>query len=384
MLTLPGERRSIGIVRLFVGGLAARLGLGYETMDDLQLALESVLLKASSAAEITLEATIDGRRGLPDRSARSRATRSSRTRPGRTSSISAACSRRSSPGAESTTRDDGCWLRLDVLRPGRQRSSLSPEPAVSLSPSQLEENELLRAYHERGDQSARDRLVEANLPLARAIARRYAGRGEQLDDLVQVASIGLIKAIDRFDLERGVYFRTYAVPTIVGEIKRHFRDRAWAVHVPRRLKELNQMLSSLIQDLSAQLERSPTIAELAEAAGVEEEEVVEALESSRAYTAESLMAPAEEGSDLDRLQTLGVVEEAFERTEDRHLLATGLEALEPRERRIIQLRFQDGLTQTQIANELGISQMHVSRLIRRALETMREELERGGVDAEER
>ena len=255
---------------------------------------------------------------------------------------------------------------------------------MNLSPNQLEENELLRAYHERGDQSARDKLVEANLPLARAIARRYAGRGEQLDDLVQVASIGLIKAIDRFDLERGVYFRTYAVPTIVGEIKRHFRDRAWAVHVPRRLKELNQMLSSLIQDLSAQLERSPTIAELAEAAGVEEEEVVEALESSRAYTAESLMAPAEEGSDLDRLQTLGVVEEAFERTEDRHLLATGLEALEPRERRIIQLRFQDGLTQTQIANELGISQMHVSRLIRRALETMREELERGGVDAEER
>ena len=156
---------------------------------------------------------------------------------------------------------------------------------MSLSPNQVEETELLRAYHERGDTSARDKLVEANLPLARAIARRYAGRGEQLDDLVQVASIGLIKAIDRFDLERGVFFRTYAVPTIVGEIKRHFRDRAWAVHVPRRLKELNQMLSSLIQDMSAQLERSPTIAELAEAAGVEEEEVVEALESSRAYTA---------------------------------------------------------------------------------------------------
>ena len=157
---------------------------------------------------------------------------------------------------------------------------MSPGSQQSLSPSQLEENELLRAYHERGDASARDRLVEANLPLARAIARRYAGRGEPLEDLVQVASIGLIKAIDRFDLERGVFFRTYAVPTIVGEIKRHFRDRAWAVHVPRRLKELNQMLSSLIQDLSAQLERSPTVAELAQAAGVEEEEVVEALESS--------------------------------------------------------------------------------------------------------
>jgi RNA polymerase sigma-B factor len=144
------------------------------------------------------------------------------------------------------------------------------------------------------------------------------------------------------------------------------------------------MLSSLIQDMSAQLERSPTIPELAEAAGVEEEEVVEALESSRAYTAESLTAPAEEGSELDRMQMLGVVEEAFERTEDQQLLAAGIQALGPRERKIIQLRFYEGLTQTQIANQLGISQMHVSRLIRRALETMREELERGGVDAEER
>jgi RNA polymerase sigma-B factor len=176
---------------------------------------------------------------------------------------------------------------------------------MTLGPTQAEENELLRAYHEHGDEKARDRLVEANLPLARAIARRYAGRGEHLDDLVQVASIGLIKAIDRFDLERGVYFRTYAVPTIVGEIKRHFRDRAWAVHVPRRLKELNQMLSSLIQDMSAELGRSPTIAELAEAAGVEEEDVVEALESSRAYTAESLNAPAEEGSEPSRRRLSG-------------------------------------------------------------------------------
>jgi RNA polymerase sigma-B factor len=243
---------------------------------------------------------------------------------------------------------------------------------------------LLRAYREKGDVAARDRLIESFIPVVRSIAYRYAGRGEQLDDLEQVASVGLIKAIERFDLDRDVELMTYVFPTVVGELKRHFRDRGWSVTVPRRLKELHYRLSRLIEELTATLGRSPTIAELAEEAGVDEEEVVEALESSRAYTAESLMAPAEEGSDLDRLQTLGVVEEQFERTEDRHLLATGLEALEPRERRIIQLRFQDGLTQTQIANELGISQMHVSRLIRRALETMREELERGGVDAEER
>ncbi len=253
---------------------------------------------------------------------------------------------------------------------------------MTLTPSQIEETELLRAYHERGDEGARDRLVEANLPLVRAIARRYAGRGEQLEDLVQVASIGLVKAIDRFDLERGVFFRTYAVPTIVGEIKRHFRDRAWAVYVPRRLKELNLMLSRLIEDMSAALERSPTIAELAEAAGVEEEEVVEALESSRAYRAESLSAPVEEGLELDRLEALGKVDEGFERAEDQQLLSSGLGALDDRERAIIKLRFYDGLTQTQIANTLGISQMHVSRLIRRALDSLRDELEQGGVDRE--
>jgi RNA polymerase sigma-B factor len=254
---------------------------------------------------------------------------------------------------------------------------------MTLSPDQIEETELLRAYHERGDLAARDRLVEANLPLARAIARRYARRGEPLEDLVQVAAIGLIKAVDRFDIERGVYFRTYAVPTIVGELKRHFRDRAWAVHVPRRLKELSQELSTLIEQLSSTLNRSPTIAELAEAAGIEEEEVLEALESRQAYSAESLSAPSEEGSELDRLQALGAVDEAFDQIERKHVLGPSLEVLDERDRRIIHLRFQEGLTQTQIAKELGISQMHVSRLIRRALEKMREELERGGVDAVE-
>ena len=254
---------------------------------------------------------------------------------------------------------------------------------MSLTLSRLEETELLRAYHEHGEESARDRLVEANLPLARAIARRYAGRGEPFEDLVQVASIGVIKAIDRFDVTRGVFFQTYAVPTIVGEIKRHFRDRAWAVYVPRRLKELNQRLSKLIEEMTATLGRSPTIAELAEAAGAEEEEVIEALESSRAYRAESLTAPEGDDSDVHRFRALGVAEEAYDRAEDQALLESGLQALDEREQDIIRLRFYEGLTQTQIANALGISQMHVSRLIRRALETMRAQLE-GDTDADER
>jgi RNA polymerase sigma-B factor len=245
---------------------------------------------------------------------------------------------------------------------------------VSALPKEAQ-RELLRAYHENGDGGARDRLIEENLPLVRAIARRYVGRGEQLDDLVQVGSIGLIKAIDRFDLERGVDLQTYAIPTIVGEIKRHFRDRGWAVHVPRRLKELNLKLARLVEQLSGQLGRSPTIQELAGAAGTDEEEVVEALESGHAYSTDSLSAGADDDSELDRMRSLGSADEGYAVAEDRDLLTFGLQALDERERRIIHLRFFEGLTQSQIALEVGISQMHVSRLIRRALEKMREEIE---------
>ena len=150
------------------------------------------------------------------------------------------------------------------------------------------DRELLRAYHEGGDLAAREQLIERYMSLVRSLARRYAYRGEQLDDLVQIGAIGLIKAIDRFDVDRGVELTTYATPNIIGEIKRHFRDRGWAVRVPRGLQELNVQLSRIVEQLTVQLARSPTIPELAKAAGVEEEEVLEALESGRAYTSLSL------------------------------------------------------------------------------------------------
>jgi RNA polymerase sigma-B factor len=234
-------------------------------------------------------------------------------------------------------------------------------------------SELLRAYHERGDLAARDRLVEEHLPLVRSLARRYAGRGEPLDDLVQVGSIGLIKAIDRFDLDRGVELSTYAIPTIVGELKRHFRDTGWAVHVPRRLKELSLRLNHAIEEVGTILGRSPTVAELAIEVEAEEEEVIEALDASRAYTAVSLSAPADEDGAV-RLDLIGVDEAGYETSEHRAELLPGLQSLDERDRRILRLRFSEGMTQSQIAREVGISQMHVSRLIRRALETMRHEL----------
>jgi RNA polymerase sigma-B factor len=245
------------------------------------------------------------------------------------------------------------------------------------SVSETDRRALLRAYREDGDLAARERLIEGLIPVVRSIAYRYAGRGEQIDDLEQVASVGLIKAIDRFDLDRDVELMTYVFPTVVGELKRHFRDRGWSVTVPRRLKELHYRLSRLIEELTATLERSPTISELAQDAGVDEEEVVEALEVGRAYASRSLTRAldSDDGGRVELIDLLDDEESGYEAAENRELLSTGLQALDERERRIVHLRFVEGLTQSQIAVEIGISQMHVSRLIRRALETLSEEIE---------
>jgi RNA polymerase sigma-B factor len=246
------------------------------------------------------------------------------------------------------------------------------------SVSETDRRALLRAYREKGDVAARDRLIESFIPVVRSIAYRYAGRGEQIDDLEQVASVGLIKAIERFDLDRDVELMTYVFPTVVGELKRHFRDRGWSVTVPRRLKELHYRLSRLIEELTATLGRSPTIAELAEEAGVDEEEVVEALEVGRAYASRSLTRSldSDDGVGAELIDLIDDEERGYEAAENRQLLASGLKVLDDRERRIVHLRFVEGLTQSQIAVEIGISQMHVSRLIRRALEKLSEEIER--------
>jgi RNA polymerase sigma-B factor len=240
----------------------------------------------------------------------------------------------------------------------------------------LDDKILLRKYHEEGDLLAREKLIEQYMSLVRSLARRYSYRGEQLEDLVQIGAIGLIKAIDRFDVDRGVELTTYATPNIIGEIKRHFRDKGWSVRVPRGLQELNVQLSRLVESQTTELGRSPTIPELAKAAGVEEEAVLEALESGRAYSSLSLSSGGggDGEDDLDPMESIGTEEHQFEVSEDRAVLAPGFRVLDERERKILQLRFFDGLTQSQIAQQVGISQMHVSRLIRRSLEKIRDEI----------
>jgi RNA polymerase sigma-B factor len=240
--------------------------------------------------------------------------------------------------------------------------------------SQAEDRELLRRYHVDGDRSAREELVQRHLPLVRALARRYAGRGESLDDIEQVGAIGLIKAIDRYELEREVALTTYATPNVVGEIKRHFRDKGWAIRIPRGLQELNARMSSTIERLTAELGRSPTIAEIAQKLQTTPEQVLEALEAGSAYAPVSLSAgPGNEG-ELDPMETIGTEDSNFERTEQRASLEPALELLPSREREILRMRFEEGLTQTQIAEQIGVSQMHVSRLIRKSLARMRQEL----------
>lgn len=248
-------------------------------------------------------------------------------------------------------------------------TAMTTEPAVV---------QLLDAYR-AGDEAARDRLVTQYMPLVRKIASRYAGRGEPLEDLVQVGSIGLVLAIDRFDVERGVKFTTYAVPTIVGEIQRHFRDRAWAIHVPRRMKELSLKLARTVESQTSDRGRAPTIGELAAETGLEEEEVVEALETYHAYSTRSLSQPLGlgEGDEGTVEDLFGAPDQGYDDVEAGALLETGLQALDERERMIVELRFFEGLTQSEIAARIGISQMHVSRLLRRSLSVMRGRLEDG-------
>ena len=231
------------------------------------------------------------------------------------------------------------------------------------------------AHDDDARRSIRDELVETHLPLVEHLARRFRNRGEPYDDLVQVGTIGLIKAVDRFDTDRGVEFSTYATPTIVGEIKRHFRDKGWAVRVPRRLQELRLSLSAATAQLAQDNGRAPTVAQLAAHLDISEDEVLEGLESSNAYSTVSLEAgEPDSGEGQALLATLGSEDEALDGVEYRESLKPLLAALPPREKTILMLRFFRNMTQSQIAAELGISQMHVSRLLARTLAQLREGL----------
>lgn len=236
--------------------------------------------------------------------------------------------------------------------------------------------EVLAWFRELPDPAARERLVHRFLPLAEHLAWRFAGRGESMEDLRQVASLGLVHAIDRFDPDRGVQFATFATVTIVGELKRHFRDRGWSVRVPRTLQEAAMSVNRATTELWQQLGRSPTVDEIAERTQLDPEAVLEALEAVQSYTASSLEAPVgEDGGTAGEL--MGDLDPQLELSHEWLAVAPALRGLPAREQQILYLRFFKDMTQTEIAQEIGISQMHVSRLLTQTLRRLREE---GGSD----
>jgi RNA polymerase sigma-B factor len=238
----------------------------------------------------------------------------------------------------------------------------------------------LEEYAESGDKVLRDEILASQVGLAEYLARRFKNRGEPIEDLIQVALLGLLKAVERFDPSRGLEFSTFATPTIVGELKRHFRDKGWAVRVPRRVQELHLRMGTVVNNLSQELGRSPTIPEIAHRAEVSVDEVLEAMEAGRAYRFSSIDAP---GDDDDRAPSpgaaqLGEDDTGLEEVEQRMLLSPLIASLPKREQMIIHLRFFRGMTQSEIAARLGISQMHVSRLLARSLAQLRD---RAGAEA---
>lgn len=242
-------------------------------------------------------------------------------------------------------------------------------------------HELFRRYKEEGDMDAREQLVMSHLNLVRFLANKFKNRGEPLDDLIQVGYLGLLKAIDRFDPDRGLEFTTYATPTIMGEIKRHFRDKGWSVRVPRRLQELSAKVNQATDTLTTQLQRSPTVEEIAEYLNATVDEVLEAMESSSAYSSVPLEGTGNNESDdtpsvIDRY---AAEDNDLAFTDDRLIIEEALEGFSPREREVIELRFLKGMTQIEIAEQLGISQVQVSRLLRRTLKKIQNKIDPEGL-----
>lgn len=256
-------------------------------------------------------------------------------------------------------------------RRARVRARVSGRPAWD-----RERTAELFAQYRAGNEDARQQLIVNHLNLVRFLASKFKNRGEPLEDLIQVGTIGLIKAIDRFEVSRGLEFTTYATPTIMGEIKRHFRDKGWSVRVPRRLQELSQKVSTATETLTRELQHSPSVEELAEYVGATVDEVLEAMESSSAYSSVPLEAGRggddESAAVIDRYVT---IDKDLEGSDDRMLLEQAMTDFSPREHDIVHMRFVEGLTQVEIAEKLGISQVQVSRLLRRTLSKLQERIE---------
>ena len=282
--------------------------------------------------------------------------------------------------AAAPARDAAAVARAAARAAARATRDLPATPKGKLAWDKARTRELFSLYKDKGDEAARDELIMSHLNLVRFLASKFKNRGEPLDDLIQVGTIGLIKAIDRFDPSRGLEFTTYATPTILGEIKRHFRDKGWSIRVPRRLQELSVKVNQATDDLTKELQRSPSTEEVAAKLGVSVDEVLEAMESSGAYSSVPLEAGSSDEEDAPAIiDHYASVDENLAASDDRMVIEDTIRDFSPREREVIRMRFVEGLTQVEIAKRLGVSQVQVSRLLRRTLKKVQDKIDPEGL-----
>lgn len=282
--------------------------------------------------------------------------------------------------AAAPARDAAAEARAAARAAARATRDLPATPKGKLAWDKVRTRELFSLYKDKGDEAARDELIMSHLNLVRFLASKFKNRGEPLDDLIQVGTIGLIKAIDRFDPSRGLEFTTYATPTILGEIKRHFRDKGWSIRVPRRLQELSAKVNQATDELTKELQRSPSTEEVAAKLGVSVDEVLEAMESSGAYSSVPLEAGSSDEEDGPAIiDHYASVDENLAASDDRMVIEDTIRDFSPREREVIRMRFVEGLTQVEIARRLGVSQVQVSRLLRRTLKKVQDKIDPEGL-----
>ncbi len=283
-------------------------------------------------------------------------------------------------GASAGDKDAAARARAAARHAAQAKFKEAPAPPKGRLAWDKARTRDLFAKYRAGDETARDELIMSHLNLVRFLASKFKNRGEPLDDLIQVGTIGLIKAIDRFDPERGLEFTTYATPTILGEIKRHFRDKGWSVRVPRRLQELSAKVNQATDQLTKDLQRSPSTEEVAERLNVSVDEVLEAIESSSAYSSVPLEAGGSDEDDAPAvIDHYASVDEDLAASDTRMVIADALHEFSPREREVLKMRFHDGLTQAEIAKRLGVSQVQVSRLLRRTLRKVQDKIDPEGL-----
>ena len=282
--------------------------------------------------------------------------------------------------AAAPARDAAAVARAAARAAARATRDLPATPKGKLAWDKARTRELFSLYKDKGDEAARDELIMSHLNLVRFLASKFKNRGEPLDDLIQVGTIGLIKAIDRFDPSRGLEFTTYATPTILGEIKRHFRDKGWSIRVPRRLQELSARVNQATDELTKELQRSPSTEEVAAKLGVSVDEVLEAMESSGAYSSVPLEAGSSDEEDAPAIiDHYASFDENLAASDDRMVIEDTIRDFSPREREVIRMRFVEGLTQVEIAKRLGVSQVQVSRLLRRTLKKVQDKIDPEGL-----